>query len=301
MWNELRAALFADDSVLAPAPGAFPKHLMLGALADPNTDRTGCYPSPWLNGSNADRQRVATLMRQFGLLLDGFVLPTVQRPKITPSRQESAPLTARAIPVYYRADAALRAVWGGSRALPGDDDAVTGYHWQPEPGQVNAADPFLDDLGGHDFFRIEGHLGMKADAAEKAIEKLIRQRNLPIAVMSALTHNDRRLLLPPLKFKQSSLHSLHYLWRQDVAGHVKDNIAYSDMLVKRFDADKAWVPATNSLAAPASRWRPEDSRNSRVSPRTGVRRCRRPWSLPPRRARQSATSSVPTSPRRSMS
>lgn len=250
LWNELRAALFADDSILAPAPGAFPKHLMLGALADPNTDRTGCYPSPWLNGSNADRQRVATLMRQFGLLLDSFALPTTQLPKITPSRQESAPLTARAIPVYYRADAALRAVWGGSRALPGDDEAVHGYHWQPEPGQVNAADPFLDDLGGHDFFRIEGHLGMKADAAEKAIEKLVRQRNLPIAVMSALTHNDRSRLLPPLKFKQSSLHSLHYLWRQDVASHLKDNIAYSDMLVQRFNVDKAWVPATTGKPSP---------------------------------------------------
>lgn len=244
LWNELRAALFADDSVLTPAPAVFPKHLMLGALADPTTDRTGCYPSPWLNGSNADRQRVATLMRQFGLLLECFALPSAQQPKITPSRQENVPLAARAVPAYYRADTRLRTVWGGSRTLPGDDEAVPGYHWQPDPVPVNAADPLLDDLGDHDFFRIEGHLGMKADAAEKAIEKLVRQRNLPIAVMSALTHNDRRLLLPPLKFKQSSLHSLHYLWRQDVASHLKDNIAYSDMLVKRFEADKAWVPAT---------------------------------------------------------
>jgi hypothetical protein len=244
LWNELRAALFADDSVLVPSPLAFPKHLLLGALADPNLDRTGCYPSPWLNGSNADRQRVAMLMRQFGLLLERFALPSAPLPKITPSRQENVPLAARAVPAYYQADARLRATWAGSRALPGDDEAVPGYHWQPDPVPVNAADPFLGDLGDHDFFRIEGHLGMKADAAEKAIEKLVRQRNLPIAVMSALAHSDRRLLVPPLKFKQSSLHSLHYLWRQDVASHLKDNIAYSDMLVKRFDADRAWVPAT---------------------------------------------------------
>lgn len=65
VWNDLRAALFADDGVLCPASEAFPKHLLLGALADPAVDRTGCYPAPWLAGGMVERQRVILLMRKF--------------------------------------------------------------------------------------------------------------------------------------------------------------------------------------------------------------------------------------------
>ena len=44
-WNELRQALLADTSVPLPAPGAFPKHLLAGALADPQAARTPFYPA----------------------------------------------------------------------------------------------------------------------------------------------------------------------------------------------------------------------------------------------------------------
>lgn len=249
VWNDLRAALFADDGVLCPPTEAFTKHLLLGALADPTVDRTGCYPSPWLAGSTAERQRVVRLMRKFAVLIDTFELPTANAVKIIPSRRESVSLDERAIPIYYRADATLRELWNEGRQQRGESEDNTGYHWTPElgklalPSQPVLADPFLLDQGANDFYRIEGFLGLKADVAELAIEKLIRQRNLPIAVISALTHNERKWIIRGPKFKQTSLHSMHYLLRQDVASHLKDNIAYSDLLVKRFDVDKAWMPA----------------------------------------------------------
>jgi len=242
VWNDLRAALFADDGVLCPGSGAFPKHLLLGALVDPAVDRTGCYPAPWLAGGMIERQRVILLMRKFSLLLDAFELPKAQIPKVIPSRRESAVLDERAIPVYYRADAALRELWNDTRRQRGESEDNTGYHWTqatdlkpflPEAplAERQLPDPFLADQGGNDFYRIEGFLGLKADVAEPAIEKLVRQRNLPISVISALTHNQRQWIIRGPKFKKTSLHSLHYLLRQDLTSHLKDNIAYSTRLV----------------------------------------------------------------------
>lgn len=250
VWNALREALFADDSVLCPSAGAFPKHLLLGVLADPAVDRTGCYPAPWLAGGKAERQAVVALMRRFDTLLNAFALPTDALAKITPSRREAVTLEQRAVPIYYRASPALREAWNETRRRRGESEDTPGYFWTPDPTKGDPADPFASDQGAVDFYRIEGFLGMKADVAEIAIEKLIRQRNLPIAVMSALAHNERKWIIRGPLFKNTSLHSLHYLLRQDVASHIKDNIAYSDLLVKRFDVDKAWVPASSGKPTP---------------------------------------------------
>ena len=248
LWNDLRAALFADDGVLCPTSEAFPKHLLLGALADPAVDRIGCYPAPWLAGGMVERQRVIRLMRQFSRLLEAFELPKAQIPKIVPSRRESASLDERAIPAYYKADAGLREGWNETRRQRGESEDNTGYHWTqatdlkpflPEapPAERQLPDPFQADQGGNDFYRIEGFLGLKADVAEAAIEKLIRQRNLPISVISALTHNQRQFIIRGPKFKKTSLHSFHYLLRQDLTSHLKDNIAYSGRLIE--DVKKA--------------------------------------------------------------
>lgn len=250
VWNDLRAALFADDGVLCPASEAFPKHLLLGALADPAVDRTGCYPAPWLAGGMVERQRVILLMRRFFLLLEAFELPKAQFPKIIPSRRESIALDERAIPAYYKADASLREMWNDTRRQRGESEDNTGYHWtqatdlkpflsEPPAAEKQLPDPFQTDQGGHDFYRIEGFLGLKADVAEPAIEKLIRQRNLPISVISALTHNQRQWIIRGPKFKKTSLHSLHYLLRQDLTSHLKDNIAYSGRLIE--DVKKAQI------------------------------------------------------------
>jgi len=250
-WGDLRAALFADDSVLCPAAAAFPKHLLLGALADTSQLRTGRYPAPWLV-AGAERERVRYLMRKFAALIASFALPAAngQGQKIIPSRRETAPLEQRAVPIYYRSSDELRALWHEERRQRGESDDNLGYFWMPPAEQNAADDPFRRDLGSSDFFRIEGHLGVNVDVAEPAIEKLIRQRNLPIAVMSVLLHNQRELVIRGPRFKKNSLHSLHYLLRQDLVSHIKDNIAFSDQLVKGITAAGDWAvrPAGNALA-----------------------------------------------------
>ena len=241
VWNDLREALFADDGLLCPSADAFPKHLLLGALADPSIDRTACYPSPWLAGGTVERQRVIMLMRRMTALLKAFELPKATYPKIMPSRRETSVLDERAIPIYYQPVAAVRELWNETRRQRGESVDNVGYHWTqatdlqpylnlPTRAELGLPDPFVDDVAGNDFFRIEGFLGLQANVAEAAIEKLARQRNLPIAVMSALSHNERQWIIRGPKFRKTSLHSLHYLLRQDLTSHLKDNIAYSKRL-----------------------------------------------------------------------
>ncbi|MBN8428576.1 MAG: hypothetical protein J0L65_14005, partial [Xanthomonadales bacterium] len=174
------------------------------------------------------------LLGKLGTMIDSFALPATARPlpKIVPSKRESFPLERRAIPCYYaagRADA-IRRLWNEARLQREESADNFGYHWTPEPGG-EGDDPFERDLGEHDFFRIEGHLGMKVEEAEPAIERLVRQRNLPIAVMSVQLHNRRELVFRGPKFKKNSLHSLHYLLRKDIASHLHESFEFSHRLV----------------------------------------------------------------------
>ena len=94
--------------MLCPSANAFPKHLLLGALADTSQLRTGRYPAPWLV-AGAARERVRYLMRKFDLLITNFALPAAsQGQKVIPSRRETAPLEQRAVPIYYRSDSDWR-------------------------------------------------------------------------------------------------------------------------------------------------------------------------------------------------
>jgi len=250
-WGELRAAFYADQAVLCPAVDAFPKHLLLGLLGEPARLRTGCYPALWLV-AGPGRERVLYLLRKFAALVDGCALPLrpTAKPKLVPSQREDQPLERRAIPIYYRADSAVRELWHEARWQLGDSEDNPGYHWTPPTAMTRELpDPFAQDVGGNAFFRIEGHIGMPVEAAEKAIESLMRQRNLPIAVLSVVLHKERVKVIRGPKFRKNSLHSLHYLLRQDLASHLKDNIGFSDKLVGSLQLNPAWIPKAESTAA----------------------------------------------------
>lgn len=216
--NELREVLIADGSHLCPPVGAFAKHLVLGDLAGDGL-RTPHFPaSPALGGEKTIDQ-VRFLVRRLRLQLKSFLksLPLkAGQPalRIAPSRCEDRPLGERAIPWYYTAD--IRPAWKARGERP------AGYHW----ALGDSDDPLNDSVAGVDFFRIEGHLGMAASQAEPALEALIRERNLPISVMSVLLHGERSKVWRGPRFKHTALHSLHYLLRQDVASQLKDNLAY---------------------------------------------------------------------------
>ena len=82
-----------------------------------------------------------------------------------------------------------------------------------------APDVFATQIGGHDFFRIEGHLGQKVDSVSATLKAAIASANLPLAVRTALLHNDRKKIVirPP---RYGDLHRFHYLVRKEVTAQL---------------------------------------------------------------------------------
>ncbi|MEX8520242.1 MAG: hypothetical protein AB3X44_17160 [Leptothrix sp. (in: b-proteobacteria)] len=245
-WNELRAALLADDSITLPSVRAFPKHLLLGALAAPLQQRSAWYPAPLDARCRQQAAHARFLARKLDTMINCFVLPTDTTTRITPSRGDDAPLEARAIPWHYRlprlqidvrlrrlptttdqpqalpvssngGETPIQSVWNFALSARGQEGQNLGYRAEAWASTAQAHDPLGYAIGGFDFFRIEGHLGRLVETVSDELRALIRDRNLPCRVQAVLLHNDRRLIRvkPPIRY--TPLHTLHYLVRQDVA------------------------------------------------------------------------------------
>lgn len=227
-WNELRHCLDEDDSVLLPDPGA--KHLLLGELVGPARTRSGFHPSPLLGGRES-RARAAFLLRRLDAQMHNFSLPdSAGAPvRITPSRTESSPLEARAIPYYYAVggERPMHLAWNPRLSRRGEAGRNPGYHAAAYQDGSPAPAPFSGQIGGYDFFRVEGHLGQDAQAVLKTLEALARAHNLPIALRAVLLHADRGRvrIKPPIRY--GALHSLHSLLRKEVATQLEEGRAFN--------------------------------------------------------------------------
>ena len=237
-WNALRDILLCDEGITWLTANIFPKHLWLGIPGNPDSLRTGSYPVPWQYKHSPEREEAIFLADKISALIEAFqptphlltvtrsqevIPPSKVRIRIVPSRREFASLAERAIPSYYGPLPDLQRFWNWQRFQRGDETDNIGYHYWPEE------EPFVFEIGQHDFFRIEGHIGMNLTDAEVAIKAQIRSSNLPIAVTSVLLHNRREKVLS-VGFKQTPLHSLHYLLRQDIANQLRDNVVFAEEL-----------------------------------------------------------------------
>jgi hypothetical protein len=90
-WNELREALLADTSVPLPASGAFPKHLLAGALADPQAARTPFYPAAGDAHAREAAAEARFLMRRMSLLISQYAAPPSPRFASPPATAKTAP------------------------------------------------------------------------------------------------------------------------------------------------------------------------------------------------------------------
>lgn len=247
-WQALRDTLLQDDSVALPDFGAFPKHLLLGQLGAPRQLRSGLYPSPASGGTRDAAAHASFLMWTLQVLVGSFHWPTDSTLRVTPSRSAAgAALEERAIPWYYRIDRAapVQVAWNYRRAARGLEADNLGYRaadYAP-PSRPAALDRVL---AGHDFFRIEGHLGRPVREVRDALRRLVVDKQLPFTVRAVLLHTERTpgLLRPPVRF--TDLHRLHHLLRQDVQLQIADSIAHGRHQVEALDRaiqDKT-APAT---------------------------------------------------------
>ena len=229
-WNALREALLGDDGVLLPALPAFPKHLLLGALAAPREQRTALYPSPLDAKAREHAAQARFGAWKLDAMIRAFAPPTDTALRVTPSHADDRPLESRAIPWHYRADAEppIHAAWNFRLSARRHEGHNLGYRAGSWTTTARSRDPLAFGIGGHDFFRIEGHLGRPVEEVGDELRKLIASRNLPLQVQEVLLHNDRRLIRkrPPIRF--TPLHSLHHLVRQDVAWRMDESLSFGD-------------------------------------------------------------------------
>lgn len=201
-YEAFREALFDDTSVCCPKLDDFPKHLLLGNLnapPDSTANRTGYYPSPASACTAGRLAHARFLARKIGALVDAFSLPSAGAPlRVTPSSCEDVPLEERAIPYYYAPTGPSGVVdnWSYTLSRRGMNKYNYGYHRGAYGAKGAAADPWLAQVGRFDFIRIEGHLGMKVTEAANAIKSRIKDRNLPIAVDTALLDSDKTKIVP---------------------------------------------------------------------------------------------------------
>jgi hypothetical protein len=231
-WNAMRDALLDSDGTLCPDLNAFPKHLLLGALGNPTASRTGFYPSPLIGDGSGHFDHARFLAGKLHALINTFALPaTSPAPDIvvTPSRGELYGLEERAIPYYYDANSAfpLLVNWNWKKAKRGTSGEITAY-WAAALGAgPTAQSPLTGQIGGYDFFRIEGLLGQDLDAVMDKLEAEIAAHNLPFSVRAVLLHNGIGPIKRKPKIRYNDLHRLHKLIRTDVDSEMQKAESFS--------------------------------------------------------------------------
>jgi hypothetical protein len=230
-WNELREALLADDSVLLPSVAAFPKHLLLGALAAPREQRSGLYPSPLDATTRQQAAHARFLAWKLDAMIASYRVPTDTELRVTPSVADDRPLEERAIPWYYRQDATtpIHVAWNFRLSARRQEGHNRGYRSTSWSTLDHVRNPLRYTLGAHDFFRIEGHLGRDVETVQQELRRQIEVSNLPFQLQAVLLHDlrpDRRIRVRP-NFRYTPLHTLHYLFRQDVSLRLDEGVQFS--------------------------------------------------------------------------
>lgn len=229
-YNAARETFLCDDSVPLPDGLAFPKHLLLGQVDAPRLHRTGLYPAPLDAVAREQAARARFGVWKLHVLLHSFAPPADVQLRVTPSRSEAAPLDERAIPWHYRLrdDLPVHIGWSYRLAAREQGHFNLGYRAAEWRGSERALAPLQFGIAGHEFFRVEGHLGRPVEEVMKALQGEIGAHNLPFEVQSVLLHNDKRFIRVRPGIRYTDLHRLNYLVRNDVALRLGEGKAFGD-------------------------------------------------------------------------
>ena len=236
-YNAFRDLLSGDTTVCCPGVDAFPKHLLLGGPDGGTELRTGFYPSP-LASRTLDRQTHARFLAgKLDALIRAFKLPPAGTIRVTPSRGEGQSLEERAIPFYYEVNDAtpVHRAWSWALTQRGLEKSNYSYNADAyNPGGF--ARQLATQIGRFDFFRVEGHIGVKATDAVEALSKVVQAQNLPFQVRAVALSQDRTKISvkPPIRY--TDLHRLHYVVRQDLVSQLDDTTRFSGAFKGQVDA-----------------------------------------------------------------
>ena len=265
-YNEFRELLFDDSTWCSPDKDAFPKHLVLGTLnnnSETDPDRTGLYPSYLTSHTLEKRNHAEFLAAKLNVQLMTFEVPALTKRiglnvslnilenikaaemikpvnmwritkntaiRITPGRSEEYCPEERAIPYYYKIDAAhpIYEYWNYYLHKKNNSTHNYSYNATAYGARGAAAAPFSSQIGKFDFFRIEGFLGQNIAEVHQFLENEICTNNLPINLRSVMLGEDRTKIVirPPFNF--GHLHQWHNMLRTDMVNQLDE--------VKQFSA-----------------------------------------------------------------
>ncbi|MEC3874303.1 Ig-like domain-containing protein [Chryseobacterium salviniae] len=194
--NEIRSLVLHLHAECCPSISSFPKHLLLGPLGaklelGENTPlRHGFYHSPTTTGDDENYERIVMLANRFAQKINGF--RAYSGPvKITPSYL-NVRLGDKAIPFYYNVDQPLLRKWNYEKTKTDRETYNLSYHTANLAGEDFVQNPLDYNIDNHDFYRIEGHLGLPFETAVQNINDLKTKYGLAFDVTVLLLNNEKR-------------------------------------------------------------------------------------------------------------
>jgi len=197
-YQEFRKLGNSILSTCCPDATLFPRHLLLGEVAPADTIarpyRHYFIYSPLFEKRNLIMElnflfsRMVKMKNNIGIppFVAAASAPSAGT-RITPSRLGSGPLSAKAIPYYYKAPQ-LYTSWSFDKTLRGVANQNHSYHAPfTSPAEPFLATPLAFDLEEFNFFRVEGHIGKKYTDVISDITSLKTQNRLPIEVIALST------------------------------------------------------------------------------------------------------------------
>lgn len=191
--------------VCCPPADLFPRHLMAGVLVPASVANPGVYRHRFLgsaavSGCEERTNDVEQLFRRLVELIVQFTpapaLPrtgsaTDEQIRIVPSQLADVPLSAKAIPYYYRQTGTppLFQLWNPQQSRRNRANQNLSYRadeYNP-PAPPFVINPLRYDLEPYNFLRIEGHLGKGYQSALSTLLSLKARHRLPIDIITLRT------------------------------------------------------------------------------------------------------------------
>jgi PKD repeat protein len=214
-YNELKGLLTELKEECCPDINAFPKHLMLGDLAEIGNPvkhhRHSFYKSPILNAGSGKIKQCQSLFKRMMEMISQFQI-VVGNIKITPSNKLPE-LSFRSIPFYYTVDDALLSSWNYFRTEKNRQNTNLSYHTENLSKAPYIQNPLSYNLDRYDFYRIEGHQGKVYQAVLEEIDALKTQNGLAFDVKAlSVNINTENLNIDDYQCEFEDLNVLLRAW-----------------------------------------------------------------------------------------
>ena len=233
-YDEFRWKALELMALCNPPEILFPRHLELGEtgignIAGNKVHRHYFRPSPALACQKQLRGEVEQLFMRLRLMVEQFAVPAASKSgtiesavKITPSRLGDVTLSDKAIPYYYSTSPSLVHAWNFQKTGRG--------RWARNYGYYVSTDIALScDLEKHNFFRIEGHIGLDWRNVLEDLLNKIRKYRLPFDVVALNAHPataSADVLADPLLSRclSNDLEMIYTAWSKELECFMQEKI-----------------------------------------------------------------------------